>query len=151
MPKSSADLIAEECDALKALLLRKNAAYGDSALDPVRIFSRADALEQIRVRIDDKLCRIARVDANALGEDAELDLLGYIVLLRVARLRAVERQIPAPTLRDLIGDLAPGIAQEFASRVAPIDALAMFDRLLERLDRPVVQALADFGLERNDA
>lgn len=75
--------IAAECDAVKALLLRKNAAYGNSALDPVRVFSRADSEEQIRVRLDDKLSRLARGSAD--GEDVELDILGYLVLLRVAR------------------------------------------------------------------
>lgn len=84
---SPAELIAAECDALKALLLAKNAAYGNSALDPIRVFSRADAIEQIKVRLDDKLSRIARADPNALGEDAELDALGYLVLLRVAKKR----------------------------------------------------------------
>lgn len=39
------------------MLLAKNAAYGNSALEPVRIFSKADPTEQIRVRIDDKLSR----------------------------------------------------------------------------------------------
>jgi hypothetical protein len=75
--------IAEECDALKALLLEKNRAYGDSALNPVRIFSKADPVEAIRVRIDDKLSRLAR--GSAAGEDVEQDLLGYLVLMRVAR------------------------------------------------------------------
>ena len=36
-------------------------AYGIiSALDPLRIFSKADTTEQINVRIDDKLSQIAR-------------------------------------------------------------------------------------------
>ena len=83
----AARLIAEECDAIKALLLSKNAAYGNSALDPVRIFSKADTVEQIKVRLDDKLSRLAR--GSAAGEDVISDLLGYLVLLRVAyRLQA---------------------------------------------------------------
>jgi hypothetical protein len=60
-------LIESECDALKALLVSKNAAYGNSALDPVRIFSKVDRVEQIRVRLDDKLSRLAR--GSAAGED----------------------------------------------------------------------------------
>jgi hypothetical protein len=79
----AARLIVKECDALAAMLLAKNRAYGNSALEPVRIFSRADAEEQIRVRLDDKLSRLLR--GSAAGEDVELDLLGYLVLLRVAR------------------------------------------------------------------
>lgn len=53
-------LIAEECDALRVLLLAKNAAYGNSALEPVRVFSKADPEEQIRVRLDDKRSRAWR-------------------------------------------------------------------------------------------
>ena len=80
---STADLIAAECEALKELLLQKNAAYGDSAIRPLRIMSKADPEEQIRVRIDDKLSRLAR--GSDAGEDTIQDLLGYLILLRVAR------------------------------------------------------------------
>lgn len=73
-------------DRVRAFLRQKNAAYGDSALNPVRIVSKASADEQIRVRIDDKLSRLARGDAA--GEDVLKDLLGYLVLLEVANLRA---------------------------------------------------------------
>ena len=89
------DAIRDECADLEKMLLDKNAAYGNSALDPVRIFSKADPVEQIRVRIDDKLSRLAR--GQAAGEDVELDLLGYLVLLRVARrmYEAQKREIEA--------------------------------------------------------
>jgi len=79
---STTDRIAAECDALKAMLLAKNAAYGDSALRPIRLFSKANADEQIRVRLDDKLSRLAR--GSAAGEDVILDMLGYLILLRIA-------------------------------------------------------------------
>lgn len=75
--------IIVECEKVKQLLLAKNASYGDSAMDPVRLFSKANAEEGLRVRIDDKLSRIAR-GADA-GEDTELDLIGYLILLRVVR------------------------------------------------------------------
>lgn len=77
--------IAEECGRLRDMLIAKNMAYGDSALDPVRIFSQADPVEQILVRIDDKLSRLKR--GSAAGEDVEMDLLGYLILLRIARRR----------------------------------------------------------------
>lgn len=76
-------LIAEECVALRDMLHEKNKAYGNSALDPLRIFSKADPVEQILVRVDDKLSRLMR--GSAAGEDVERDLLGYLILLRVAR------------------------------------------------------------------
>lgn len=77
-------LIVEECDRLKSMLLDKNRRYGDSAINPVRVFSRADPIEQIKVRIDDKLSRAARGDASTEDEDVVTDLAGYLVLLKVA-------------------------------------------------------------------
>ena len=72
-------------DTLRTMLLEKNRAYGRSALEPVRIFSRTGPEEAIRVRIDDKLSRLVQGQGDT--EDSELDLLGYLVLLRVARRR----------------------------------------------------------------
>lgn len=83
---STATMIRSECGELAAMLVEKNRAYGDSALDPVRVFSKADTMEQIRVRIDDKLSRLAR--GSAAGEDVEMDLLGDLILLRIARRKA---------------------------------------------------------------
>ena len=74
--------ILSECLDLARLLMAKNAAYGNSALQPVRIFSKASGEEQILVRIDDKLSRLAR--GSAAGEDVIQDLMGYLVLLRIA-------------------------------------------------------------------
>jgi hypothetical protein len=85
--------IAQVCDDVKRTLLEKNRAYGNSALDPVRIFSRADPVEQLNVRIDDKLSRIARGREYA-GDDTELDLIGYLVLKRVARALATPADLP---------------------------------------------------------
>lgn len=85
-------MIAAECDALKQMLVEKNRAYGNSALDPVRIFSKAAPVEQILVRIDDKLSRLSR--GHAAGEDVEQDLLGYLILLRIARKQEVSTRKP---------------------------------------------------------
>jgi hypothetical protein len=79
------DEIDRECTELAVMLKAKNAAYGNSALDPVRIFSKASPVEQILVRLDDKLSRLQR--GSAAGEDVILDLLGYLVLLRIAMRR----------------------------------------------------------------
>ena len=80
--------IAMVCDDIKDLLLRKNANYGDSAINPSRIFSKASAVEQILVRIDDKLSRIGR-GAGLLASDEDVinDLIGYLVLLKIAQKR----------------------------------------------------------------
>lgn len=86
---TTANAITRECDELRDMLIAKNRAYGDSALDPVRIFSHASAEEQILVRLDDKISRLAR--GSDAGEDVTLDLLGYLVLLRIARARAAAK------------------------------------------------------------
>ena len=72
-------LLQEVGDMLKS----KNAAYGDAALTPLRVFSKLDNAAGIRVRLDDKLSRIARGDGSG-DEDAVLDLMGYVILLRIA-------------------------------------------------------------------
>lgn len=77
-------LITEVCYEIQEMLLEKNRRYGDSALNPVRIFSKANPLEQIRVRLDDKLSRLASAQ-NDDDEDVILDLVGYLVLYRVAQ------------------------------------------------------------------
>jgi ATP-dependent helicase/DNAse subunit B len=71
------------CDQIKELLLEKNRKYGDSALNPIRIFSKANNLEQIKVRIDDKLNRLKNIQEDE-GEDTVTDLIGYLVLYKIA-------------------------------------------------------------------
>jgi hypothetical protein len=75
--------IASACDELKELLLEKNRKYGDSALNPVRIFSKASTLEQLKVRMDDKLSRLRNAQDDD-DEDPVTDLIGYLVLYKVA-------------------------------------------------------------------
>jgi len=85
LPKNSHKEIAEVCDQIKELLILKNTKYGNSALEPCRIFSSASSVEQILVRIDDKLSRVSRgAGLMATDEDVVNDLIGYLVLLKVA-------------------------------------------------------------------
>lgn len=80
--------IASICDDVKNLLLSKNIKYGDSAINPSRIFSHASPVEQILVRIDDKLSRIGKgIGLIANDEDVIDDLIGYLVLLKIAQRR----------------------------------------------------------------
>lgn len=83
------DLVLGE---IRALLLEKNASYGDSALNPVRIMSDADAIEQLKVRIDDKFSRMYRGFAyedteTGSPEDTLKDIVGYYFLLKIAEAR----------------------------------------------------------------
>ena len=87
MPKMSTQTekrISEIILEIKTMLIEKNRAYGDSALEPVRVFSKSDTVEQIYVRIDDKLSRIQRGHEYP-GDDTIFDLIGYLVLLLIAK------------------------------------------------------------------
>lgn len=70
------------CNEIKDLLLDKNRKYGDSALNPVRIFSKSDSAEQLKVRIDDKLNRLKNLQEDET-EDTITDLIGYLILLKI--------------------------------------------------------------------
>ena len=78
-------LIRQACNEEAEFLIEKNKSYGNSALEPVRIFSQADPLEQIRVRLDDKLSRFIR-GKGFPGDNDRKDLKGYLTLWRVYEL-----------------------------------------------------------------
>jgi hypothetical protein len=77
-------LIKETCDELAEFLQEKNRKYGNSALSPLRLFSKVNLEEQLNVRMDDKLSRLRSAQEDD-AEDAEADLLGYLILKRVAK------------------------------------------------------------------
>jgi hypothetical protein len=83
--------IYDSCHEIAHMLIKKNIAYGNSALEPVRIFSRADAREQLHVRIDDKLSRIMK-GTSYVGDNDIDDLIGYLVLLKIAKAKETDRQ-----------------------------------------------------------
>lgn len=82
--KESQLQIATVCDDIKEVLLEKNRKYGDSALRPVRVFSKANPLEQIKVRLDDKISRLKNLQDDE-DEDVILDLIGYLILYKIAK------------------------------------------------------------------
>jgi len=75
--------IEDKCNEIKTFLLEKNKAYGNSALDPINIFSKNTAVEQIAVRIDDKLNRLKK-GSEFQGDDTVKDLAGYLILYLIA-------------------------------------------------------------------
>ncbi len=64
------------------VLEEKAISYGDSVGNPIRVFSHAGKTEGIKVRIDDKLSRVAR-GKEWPGDDVIVDLVGYLALLAV--------------------------------------------------------------------
>lgn len=69
-------------DAMKTVLLEKNKRYGDSALNPIRVFSKLNASDGILIRLDDKLSRI--VNSKELRTNDVCDMIGYLSLLAIS-------------------------------------------------------------------
>jgi len=63
----------------------KNSKYGNSALEPLNVFSEAGAVDGIKMRIDDKLKRIKNAGLVDATEDTLQDLAGYLILLMIAK------------------------------------------------------------------
>jgi len=68
---------------IEDLLVAKNEKYGNSALEPLGVFSQLSAKEGLLVRIDDKLKRVKNGSLDKDDEDVVNDLIGYLVLLKI--------------------------------------------------------------------
>jgi hypothetical protein len=99
--KGFESLLANVMTDLSNFLIQKNKAYGNSAMNPINAFSKSTALEQINVRIDDKLGRILN-GTEYPGDDTEKDLLGYLILKRVVRLQMKEPKAGSVIETDVI-------------------------------------------------
>ena len=84
MGAPSGNKIFNACHEVAQMLIEKNVSYGDSALNPIRLFSGADSQEQLKVRIDDKLNRLMK-GTDYPGDNDIDDLIGYLVLFKIAR------------------------------------------------------------------
>lgn len=83
MDAPSGKKIFDTCHEIAQMLIEKNVSYGDSALSPARIFAQSDNIEQIKIRIDDKINRIKNNQGFAGDNDID-DLIGYLILLKIA-------------------------------------------------------------------
>ena len=83
------DKIDKVLSGAKVFLHTKNARYGDSALNPVSVFTKhvkrenEQGVNGILIRLDDKLKRISNSDV--LRKNDVVDILGYLVLLCCAK------------------------------------------------------------------
>lgn len=114
--QSLPDAVAAWLQTVAYTVRERNATYGDSVLDPIRVFSRATDDEQLRVRIDDKLSRVAR--GAGATPDTLLDLAGYIAILAVAQQRA-ESAAEAQMCIPYVEDTTPPAPQPPAQPSAP--------------------------------
>ena len=71
-------------DAMKDLLLYKNQKYGDSAINPKKIFYKGDSTNSILIRLDDKLGRILANTEDKPRVNDTVDIIGYCTLLLIS-------------------------------------------------------------------
>ena len=76
--------IHEIMGAMKDLLLYKNQKYGDSAINPEKIFYKGDSTSSILIRLNDKIGRVkANPDDKPRVNDV-CDIIGYCTLLLIS-------------------------------------------------------------------
>ena len=77
------DLFGNDVDsvltALGKILKYKNGKYGNSALHPIGVFSKAEADKGLYLRADDKVSRIK--NSPTLQKNDVADLMGYLTLI----------------------------------------------------------------------
>ena len=76
--------IHEIMGAMKDLLLYKNQKYGDSALNPKKIFYKGDSTNSILIRLDDKLGRVMSNTEEKPRVNDVADIIGYCTLLLIS-------------------------------------------------------------------
>lgn len=86
MEKSTEELIEQVCDQMKSLLLSKSKAYGDAVHQQGPLFN-IDPEIGIQARINDKLRRIQNSGITPDTEDSVDDLIGYLIHLKIARIK----------------------------------------------------------------
>ena len=110
---TSADKIKQIANGVRDLLLEKNKAYGDSALKPANIFAKGSAVENLACRIDDKLMRIKNRGITGDTEDTIQDLIGYLILLKIA----IENERTQPISHDISDRYTDGQSTIYNSSV----------------------------------
>lgn len=75
--------VGKALQEIKEMLVAKNLKYGNSAIEPLGVFSKLSPEEGIKIRIDDKLKRIKNGSLEKDDEDVVNDLIGYLVLLKI--------------------------------------------------------------------
>lgn len=75
--------VSSVLDEIRDMLVYKNEKYGNSAFEPLGVFSQLSPKEGLLIRIDDKLKRIKNGSLDKDDEDVVNDLIGYLVLLKI--------------------------------------------------------------------
>lgn len=86
------DQLYQVINEITEMLISKNQKYGNSAIEPLGIFSDLSPEEGLKVRIDDKLKRIKNGSLEKDDEDVINDLIGYLVILKMLQKNQKEKQ-----------------------------------------------------------
>lgn len=118
---------------LREMLFAKNRKYGNAALNPKRTFARSSAVELINVRIDDKLSRIANRQGDE-DEDPEWDMMGYLVLKRIAQMREKQQDhlVSQHNADILNGEIQPSMRGNVFSEDCPRGCTGIDPHLCQR-------------------
>ena len=76
--------ISNIMDSMKDLLLYKNKKYGDSAINPKKIFYKGDSTNSILIRLDDKIGRVMSNTEEKPRVNDVADIIGYCALLLIS-------------------------------------------------------------------
>ena len=76
--------IHEIMEAMTDLLLYKNRKYGDSAINPKKIFYKGDSTNSILIRLDDKIGRVMSNTEEKPRVNDVCDIIGYCTLLLIS-------------------------------------------------------------------
>lgn len=76
------NLVNDQLNTLVDHVIEKNRKYGNSALNPIRIMSSLSTVEQLYIRLDDKLNRVINRQDDE-DEDIPFDIARYFILIYV--------------------------------------------------------------------
>ena len=76
--------LVDVLDGMKNLLLYKNRKYGDSAINPKKVFYKGDSTNSILIRLDDKIGRVMSNPDDKPRVNDVADIIGYCTLLLVS-------------------------------------------------------------------
>lgn len=75
------DKIQTLFENFKDFLQEKNKRYGDSVINPVKVFSKVEPTNKACIRLDEKLQRI--INSEELRKNDVCDTFGYLALLMI--------------------------------------------------------------------
>ena len=81
---STQQKIKDILSGMTDLLLYKNKKYGDSAINPKKIFYKGDSTNSILIRLDDKIGRVMSNTEEKPRVNDVADIIGYCTLLLVS-------------------------------------------------------------------